>query len=73
MSREITSMPLELAEDGMISWETIARSCMGYMSEDDVADMADAEGLLDVNDNDFEFGDEGFDPDDPDEIDEIFE
>lgn len=58
MSREITSMLLELAEDGMVSWEAIARGCLNVMSEDDVADMANAEGLLeDEEDDDFEFGD----------------
>lgn len=32
MEREITSLLLEMAEDGMLSWETIARKCLNYMS-----------------------------------------
>ena len=30
----------ELAEDGVISWEEIARMALNYMSEDEVEDMA---------------------------------
>ena len=39
MVREYTNHLLELAEDGVISWEDIARECLCYMSEDDVSDM----------------------------------
>ena len=44
--RESTNELLELAEEGVISWETIARSCLCYLSEDDVADMARVNELL---------------------------
>ena len=40
MSRKVTNELYELAEQGVISWETLATACMKYMSEDDVADMA---------------------------------
>ena len=33
---------IELAENGTLSWETIAREALQYMSEDDVADMANS-------------------------------
>ena len=33
---------IELAELGILSWETIAREALQYMSEDDVADMANS-------------------------------
>ena len=33
---------IELAENGILSWETIAREALQYMSEDDVADMANS-------------------------------
>lgn len=36
----ITCKVIEMAENGVLSWETIARECLQYMSEDDVADMA---------------------------------
>jgi hypothetical protein len=39
MPRKYTNKLLELLEDGGISWEVIARECLCYMSEDDVADM----------------------------------
>jgi len=39
MSREYTCKAIELAEGGVVSWETIARACMSYMSEDEVEDM----------------------------------
>ena len=33
---------IELAENGVLSWEMVARECLQYMSEDDVADMANS-------------------------------
>jgi hypothetical protein len=30
---------IELAENGILSWEEIARECIAEMSEDDVEDM----------------------------------
>ena len=36
----ITAKLIEMAENGVLSWETIARECLQEMSEDDVADMA---------------------------------
>ena len=50
-SRQTTNRVIEMAEDGMLLWEQIARDCLNYMSEAEVADMA--------NDNDyFEYEDE---------------
>ena len=40
--REATCKLLEMAENGQISWETIARECLQYMSSDDVKDMAES-------------------------------
>ena len=37
---------LGLAEEGIISWEGIARAAIAYMSESDLADMAEAEELV---------------------------
>ena len=36
----ITLKLIEMAENGVLSWETIARECLQEKSEDDVADMA---------------------------------
>lgn len=44
--RKVTNKLLELMEKGVIPAEVIARSCLVYMSEADVADMAHREGLV---------------------------
>ena len=41
-SRQATRQVIELAEQGVLAWEQVARDCMNYMSEDEVADMARA-------------------------------
>ena len=33
---------INLVDNGLLSWETVAIACLNYMSEDDVADMARA-------------------------------
>ena len=38
--REATEKLIDFAEEGVLSWETIARAALDYMSEDEVADMA---------------------------------
>lgn len=39
MSRKVTNEIIELCEQGVLSWESIARECLCHMSEYDVADM----------------------------------
>jgi hypothetical protein len=39
-SRQATRKVIELADEGVLTWEQVARDCMNYMSEDEVADMA---------------------------------
>lgn len=39
MPRNITSKLIEMAEEGAINWQGIARECLTRMSEDEVADM----------------------------------
>lgn len=39
--REATEKLINLAEEGVLSWEAIARAALNYMSEDDVKDMAE--------------------------------
>lgn len=48
MSREYTNRLFELAENGLVSWESLAVSALRYMSEADVQDMAECEGFVDV-------------------------
>lgn len=45
-SRKATCAILDKAEAGELSWEDIARNCMMYMSESDVAQMAAIYDLL---------------------------
>ena len=42
-SREVTTKLLDLATDGVIDWEQLAKACLNYMSEYDVARMAESE------------------------------
>lgn len=52
-SRKVTTALIESAEGGILSWEDIARNALGFMSEQDVAemvrayDMAEAAGVGD--------------------------
>ncbi len=40
VSRPVTSELLDLAEQGVINWEQLARDALGWMSEDEVAQFA---------------------------------
>lgn len=44
--RKETNRVLEMAEDGVIDWEDIARIALNWMSEDDVAEMLRANDLI---------------------------
>lgn len=39
-SRPVTSELLDLAEQGVIDWESLARDALGWMSEHEVAQFA---------------------------------
>lgn len=51
MARSATCELIEMAENGGISWETIARECLQYMSEDEVRDMAESNDWIDSEDD----------------------
>ena len=38
--RQATNRVLEMVEEGVLDKDTVIMSCLKYMSEDDVADMA---------------------------------
>ena len=40
MTRQATDKILEMVDDGVLDKDTVIMSCLKYMSEDDVADMA---------------------------------
>ena len=44
--RKTTNRVIELAEDGVISWEDIARTALNWLSEDDVKRMAEVNEFL---------------------------
>lgn len=62
MAREATNELIDMAEIGAISWETIARECLQYMSEDKVRDMAESNDWID--DDDEEDSEEDFEEED---------
>ena len=43
----ISEKLIDLAESGILDWETIAREALQVMSEDDIEDMANGAGWLD--------------------------
>lgn len=55
MPRRITNKVLEMAEEGMISWESLALMALKYMSEDDVSDMANANDLFPFDDEEEDY------------------
>lgn len=52
MSREATCKIIDLVEDGVLSWESLARECLARMSEDEAADMGHELGWLDDEEED---------------------
>ena len=40
--RNVTCKVLELADEGMISWQALAECALRWMSEDDVKEMCEA-------------------------------
>jgi hypothetical protein len=49
-TRPVTCEVLDLAEQGVLSWEQIARDALNYMSESQVADMAESNGYVETED-----------------------
>ena len=47
MPTSISEKLIDLAESGILDWETIAREALQVMSEDDIEDMANGAGWLD--------------------------
>lgn len=46
LSRPVTSELLDLAEQGVLTWEQLARDALGWMSEHDVQKFAQANDYL---------------------------
>ena len=54
MPRKITNKVLEMAEDGVLSWEELARAALDYMSEDEVNELAKINCFLEDEDDEDE-------------------
>ena len=50
MARKVTNKLLEMMEEGALDPALIARLALGYMSEDDVRDLAESNELLEDED-----------------------
>ena len=48
-SRPVTTEVLDMAEQGVISWESLARSCLIWMSESEVAEFSRINGYVEDN------------------------
>lgn len=56
MTRRATIELIQMAEDGVITWEMIARAALSYMSESDVEDMAHYNNLIEDEDDEEDEG-----------------
>jgi hypothetical protein len=45
-ARKVTNWLLDCIADDMISWETVTRMCLKWMSEEDVAEMLRANDVI---------------------------
>ena len=59
MTREVTKQILEDIEHGILDKDTVIMSCLKYMSEDDVADMAHINELLPADEDEDDYEDDG--------------
>ncbi len=46
--RKVTNQILEMVEDGVLDKDTVIMACLKYMSEDEVANMARANGFTEL-------------------------
>ena len=60
--RQATDKILEMVEEGILDKDTVIMSCLKYMSEDDVADMAHCNEFFLNEEEDSEFTDEDGNP-----------
>jgi hypothetical protein len=46
MTREYTTKLLEMIKEGLLNRDVVIMACVNYMSEDDIRDMMDCNGML---------------------------
>jgi hypothetical protein len=54
VTRQTTNKLLEMVEEGLLDKDTLIMACLKYMSEDEVADMAHHNELLNDEENEDE-------------------
>jgi len=54
MTRQYTNQLLEMIDNGILDAETVLRSCLSYMSEAEVQDMAESEEFIEEEEEDEE-------------------
>ena len=57
MTRQATDKILEMVEQGILDKDTVIMSCLKYMAEDDVADMAHSNEFF-INEEEYEEDDD---------------
>ena len=62
MTREYTTKLLNMMDEGLISAKDVAEMALGYLSEDDVKDMMQANDILDEDEDepDCDDSDDGY-------------
>ena len=73
MTREVTRKLIEMMDEGVLSPRVLAETAIGYMSEDDVAEMARINDILIDHPDDFDGGVAGDQYDYEHEVDEAQE
>lgn len=58
MVRQATNKLIDMADEGVISWESVALACLRYFPESDIADMARCEFYIGIDDDDDETDDD---------------
>jgi hypothetical protein len=53
-ARIYTNKVLDMVYEGELTWEMVAHACLGYMSEQDVKDMAQTEWDVDTDNEESE-------------------
>ena len=51
MSREYSTILLQMVEEGMLDRDTVIMACVKYMSEDDVRDMMETNEFIEIDED----------------------
>lgn len=65
MSREYTRALLEMSDEGVCTWEALAKDLLNWLSEAEVKEFAMAQGYMDYEDEDEQDDEDLFEELDP--------